>query len=169
MNSSAIKLFFLSVAFLLVVAGATAYAFYEQEKNGEAIRSSLRWVKAWGDIQQVEGPSRGKQSPEKDALLNYVLASESDTVKLLAFIDELSSKTGVAILVTNLKREKTREVGFDELSVSFAVRGDREEVEGVVKILEVLPYRSHVTDVSLSRNSDGTADANVNLSVSVKE
>lgn len=169
MNSSAIKLFFISIAFFLVVIGVTTYAFYEQEKDGEAIRSSLRWVKAWGDIQQVEGATRGKQSPEKDALLNYVLASESDTVKLLAFIDELSSKTGVTILVTNLKREKTREVGFDELSVSFATRGDREAVEGVVKILEVLPYRSHVIDLSLSRNSDGTAEANANLSVSVKE
>lgn len=171
MNSSALKLFISSLIFLAITVALSAYVFFEQERDGERIYSSLMYLKSWDSLQQsgITEEQMNENRLEKDKLKSIVLASEGEAVNLLALIDDFSAKTGVEITTTNLKVEKTKEVGFDELAATFLLRGDREAVEGLLEIFELLPYRSEVVASSLSRNIDGTAEASISLVISVKE
>lgn len=171
MNSSALKLLISSAVFLMIVGAISAYVVYEQEKDGGRIYSSLVYLKSWESLQQsgITEEQINKERLEKDKLKSIVLASEGETVNFLAMVDNLSSQTGVTINTTNLKIEKTKESGFDELSATFLLRGERDAVEDLLKVFELLPYRSHIVALSLSRRLDGTAEASLSMAVSVKE
>jgi hypothetical protein len=171
MNSSALKLFISSTVFLIIVGAISAYVIYEQEKDGKRIYSSLVYLKSWESLQHsgVTEDQVNNDRSEKDNLKSIVLASEGEAVNFLALVDQLSSQTGVTITTTNLKIEKTKEAGFDELSATLLLRGERKAVEDLLKVFELLPYRSHIVALSLSRQFDGTAEASLSLAVSVKE
>lgn len=171
MNSSALKLFISSLVFLIIAMALSAYVLYEQERDGERIYSSLMYLKSWESLQQ-SGITEGQMNEnrlEKEKLKSTVLESEGEAVNLLALVDNFSAQTGIEITTTNLKVEKTKEAGFDELAATFLLRGERGAVEGLMEVFELLPYRSEVVTSSLSRNIDGTAEASISLVVSVKE
>lgn len=170
MNSSAFKLFVSSLIFLMVILALSAYVIYEQERDGERIYSSLVYKKSWEDLQQsgVSDEQMNKDRLEKEKLRSLILASEGDAVSLLAMVDNLSALTEVPITTTNLKVEKTKEAGFNELSATFLLRGEKSAVEGLIEVFELLPYSSHIVSLTLSRNTDGTAEASLSLVVSVK-
>lgn len=171
MNSSALKLFISSVAFLIIVVALSAYVVYEQEKDGKRIYSSLVYLKSWESLQQsgITEEQINKDRLEKEKLKSIVLASEGEAVNLLALVDQFSLQTGVTITTTNLKIEKTKETGFDELSATFLLRGEGKAVEDLLKVFELLPYRSHIVALTLSRKFDKTAEASISLALSVKE
>lgn len=171
MNSSALKIFASSLIFLGIVIALLTYVIYEQERDGERIYSSLAYLKSWESLQQsgLTEEQISDSVSEKERIGSLVLASEGEAVNLLALVDDFAVKTGVTITTTNLKLEKTKEVGFEELSATFLLRGQRESVEGLLQVFELLPYRSKIVTASLSRNIDGTAEASLSLVVSVKE
>ena len=171
MRSSALKLFITSAIFLTIVGALSAYVIYEQEKDGEKIYSSLLYLKSWESLQHsgVTKEQINSDRLEKDKLKSVVLASEGQAVNFLALVDQFSAQTGVTITTTNLKIEKTKESGFDEVSATFLLRGERKAVEDLLKVFELLPYRSHIVGLSLSRKFDGTAEASLSLALSVKE
>lgn len=171
MNSSALKLFISSLIFLIITIALSAYLIYDQERDGKRIFSSLIYIKSWESLQHsgVTEDQITADRLEKDKLRSTVLASEGEAVNFLSLVDNLSAETGVTIATTNLKVEKTKEVGFEELAATFLLRGEREAVEGLLEIFELLPYRSHIVSASLSRNTDGSAEASLSLVVSVKE
>ncbi|MEX2340826.1 MAG: hypothetical protein WD605_00705 [Candidatus Paceibacterota bacterium] len=171
MNSPTVKLFIFSLLFFAAAAALATYIMYEQERDGERIYSSLAYLKSWEALQHsgVTEEQIEKNRSEKEKVKAITLASEGEAVKFLAMVDELAVKTGVTIVVSNLKVEKTKEAGFNELSATLLLRGERVSVEGLLEVFELLPYRSHTTNLSLSRNADGTAEASLSLVISVRK
>lgn len=170
MNHSALKLLTISLLLLALSSAAAWYMFYQQEKNGEAIRASWASLKAWEELQNSASAGRADEdAADERRLQSLVISAEGETVEFLAFIDELSAKSGALITATGLKVEKTPEARFDNLSATFSIQGERSTVERLIRVFESLPYRSHVTSLSLTRNADRTAAANLSLIVSVRE
>ncbi len=171
MNHSATKLLIISLGLFVVAVGVAASIILIQESEGEDIRDSLVRFKTWEELRQAGLSDNGVdgQVYVEEEINNLILASESDTVKFLSFVDEVALKTNVSIIATGLKVDKTREVGFDDLSASFSVKGERLAVEKVIRLFELLPYRSAMSSLSLSRLDGGGAEASFLLSISVKE
>jgi hypothetical protein len=170
MNIATIKILLLSLVLLASSGGAAFYLFTLQEKNGELIKNSLLEIKTWEELRYVDRASNTDLSgDEADLLRSLVLHSESDTVKFLAFMDDAAETLRVEMVATGLKVERTKESGFDDLSASFLIRGDIGAVEGMLQLFEAMPYRSSVVSVSYIRNTNGTAEANVSLFLSVKK
>ena len=168
MSLGTIKLV-LAAFLLLLASGASAFfVLNEQRQTGQAIRDGLLNLRAFEAIKNDEAAERLDPGPDLDKLHGLVLASESDTVGFLAFIDDLASQIGVSISATELQIKKTSEDGFENLSASFSISGDDEAVEGVIELFELLPYRSQVESLSLMRQ-EGREEANLTVLVSVRE
>lgn len=170
MNASALKLLVLSLLLLLCVSAAAFYIVYEQEQNGRLIREGLVSVSTWERLQENDPEFSETEEPvsETEVLESLVLQSESDTVGLLTFVDELARRTGVTIAATELKVVKNSEANFDNLSAAFSLRGDEESVEETIKLFELLPYRSYIETLSLTRGP-AAAEAHLVVMVSVRE
>lgn len=169
MSSATLKLLVISLILLLVSASFAFYTFYQQEKNGETIRQSFLRFKVWEELNRGEIAKDDEVVKGREAVHALVLSSENETVKLLALIDEVAVTSGVEIIPTGLEVKKTRESGFNDLAVSLSIRGSRDRVERVVELLELLPFRSNIVNLTLVRSVNNLATADVSLLVSIKE
>jgi hypothetical protein len=170
MSASTLKILALSLLAFLVTVSVTLYVLYEQERDGRTIRDGMLSVKTW-DASRGEftvSPLPDERGTEVERLRKLVLRSESDTVAFLAFLDDLSERTDVAISATGLKEVRTNESGFDQLSATFQLQGDPQSVEHTLELFEHLPYLLQIESLSLLRHAD-FAEANVVVLVSSKE
>jgi hypothetical protein len=171
MNSSVLKLLALSLAILLICAGLSAYVLYGQTKEGERLRSFRENIEAWDRLNRasasLDADGDSGQS-DRERLSATLLQDENDTVAFLAYVDGLGEKTGVEVSASELKAVKTSEAGFDNIAATLTLRGSEAGVESMIALLEVLPYRSELKSLTLTR-INGTAEAVVELLISVIE
>ena len=168
MNRSTIKLVVIALLSVLLSGAGAFYVLNEQRQAGQAIRDGLLNLRAWEASKDERATERLDPGADLVVLEELVLESESDTVGFLAFIDDLAKKTNVTISATELKIEKTSEPGFENLAASFSVVGGQESVAGVIRLFELLPYRSSVETLTLTRQGD-RAVADLMVLVSVRE
>ena len=105
---------------------------------------------------------------DRERLSATVLQDENDTVAFLAYVDNLGEGTGVEVSASELKAVKTSEAGFDNIAATLTLRGSETGVESMIALLEVLPYRSELKTLTLTRLND-RAEAVVELLISVIE
>lgn len=171
MNSSIFKLLAVAIVTLLISVGLAVYVIYDQMKEGERLRSFRENIEAWDRLNRasasldVDGDS-GKS--DRTRLAATVLLDENDTVAFLAYVDSLGEKTGVEVSASDLKAVKTSEAGFDNIAATLNMRGSEIGVESMIALLEVLPYRSEIKTMTLTR-LNGSAEAVVELLISVIE
>ncbi len=166
MSASATRMFVISFLLMLVTGSAAFYVWREQELYGQRIKDGALSLRTWEALQQDAGGEGGLEFAKRLQVL--VLESESDAVRFLTYVEELSRQAGVTTVATGLKVVKTKEAGFDDLSASFTVEGDPGSVERMVELLGLLPYRSRIESLSLARR-DNASEANVTVLVSVRE
>lgn len=171
MNSSVIKLFAVSLLLLLAAAGLSAYVIYGQMKEGERLRTFRENIEAWDRLNRASASLdvHGETGEsDRKRLASAVLQDENDTVGFLAYVDGLGEKINVEVNASDLKLVKTSESGFDNIAATLTLRGSPDGVEGMIALLEVLPYRSEIKSLTLTR-ANGGAEAVVELLISVIE
>ena len=100
---------------------------------------------------------------DRDELNGYYLASQSDSIDFLNFIEALADQNGVE-LVTNSATENERR-GGSELTVRYGISGTEAELDRFVRLLETMPYVSELTALTLTKQTGVTWDADVTVSV----
>lgn len=168
MNNSSFKLLFVSIVLLAVTSSAAAFVIYKQEQVGAEIRSLMIDLKIWSDLTSAEDSLVSETVDEagsRSRLRALVLLSESDTIAFLTTVENIAKAMGVDVSTLELKEEKISDPHFNELSATFSLNGEGEAVERVLKLFELLPYRSYIERLSLNRGL-GTTDATVVLRVS---
>ena len=171
MNSSIFKQLAVSIVILLISVGLSAFVIYGQMQEGERLRSFRENIEAWDRLNRasasldVDGDTG---ESDRARLAAAVLQDENDTVAFLAYVDSLGEKTGVEVNASDLKAVKTSEAGFDNIAATLNLRGSELGVESMIALLEVLPYRSEIKTMTLTR-LNGTAEAVVELQISVIE
>lgn len=171
MNSSVFKLLAFSLLTLLISAGLSAYVLYGQTKEGERLRSFRENIEAWDRLNRASASldaEGGAGRSDRERLSSTVLQDENDTVAFLAYVDSLGEETDVEVSASELKAVKTSESGFDNIAATLTLRGSSAGVESMIALLEVLPYRSELKTLTLTR-INGTAEAVVELLISVIE
>ena len=171
MNSSVLKLLAISLITLVISVSLSAYVLYGQTKEGERLRSFRENIEAWDRLNRasasLDANSDTGQS-DRERLSATVLQDENDTVAFLAYVDNLGEGTGVEVSASELKAVKTSEAGFDNIAATLTLRGSETGVESMIALLEVLPYRSELKTLTLTRLND-RAEAVVELLISVIE
>lgn len=168
MNNSSFKLALLSFLILVATAATAGFVIYKQEQAGEEVRSKLVDLKIWSDLSHAEDSLVSETINElgsRSRLRALVLLSESDTIEFLGNVESIAEARGVSVTTIELKEEKITDPHFNELLATFSLRGDEEEVERVLKLMELLPYRSTINSLMLNRAA-GVTSATVVLRVS---
>lgn len=154
MSYSTLKLFSISLLLATFCVGASAYVLYEQERVGNEVYDRLLDLKEWDSVVMAEDNLREGEQNGDDLQLrlrSYVLLSEADAITFLSKVESLAAASGVSIRTVELKEEKINDPSFNELAATFSLRGENEAVERTIKLLEVLPYRSHIERLTLTR------------------
>ena len=144
---------------------------YDQKKEGESLWSFGENIESWDRLNQASASLENENETgpsDRERLDSLVLKEETDTVGFLSHVDELGKQTGVIVSASELKVEKTAERGFNNIAATFSLRGSRDSVENMIELLELLPYRSHIETMTLTR-TDEVSEAVVELMVSVIE
>lgn len=170
MNSSIFKLLAVSIVILLISVGLSVFVIYGQTKEGERLRSFRENIEAWDRLNRASASLDvdGDTGSDRTRLAATVLLDENDTVAFLAYVDSLGEKTGVEVSASDLKAVKTPEAGFDNIAATLNLRGSEVGVESMIALLEVLPYRSEIKTMTLTR-LNGKAESVVELLISVIE
>lgn len=171
MNSSIFKLLAVSIVILLISVGLSVFVIYGQTKEGERLRSFRENIEAWDRLNRASASldvDGGSGKSDRTRLAATVLLDENDTVAFLAYVDSLGEKTDVEVSASDLKAVKTSEAGFDNIAATLNLRGSEIGVESMIALLEVLPYRSEIKTMTLTR-LNGSAEAVVELLISVIE
>lgn len=168
MNNSSLKLLIASVVLLAITAMAAAFVIYKEEQAGLEVRSKMIDLKIWSDLTSAEDSLISETIDEagsRSRLRSLVLLSESDTIGFLTTVEETAKVLGVDVTTLALEEKKITDPYFNELSATFSLRGEGEAVERVLKLFELLPYRSYIESLTLDRGL-GITSATVVVRVS---
>lgn len=148
------KLLIVSLFFLALSSLLAGYLWFYLEDRGEKLLSDLQAVH---DRDELEREYKRLQEllaeteTERALLEQYVISGEKGTVSFLSLIDEISAELGIDFSTEELAVLTTEEAGFDSLLVEFSFKGSEAKINRLVKILENLPYHSHLTTLELMR------------------
>lgn len=102
---------------------------------------------------------------DREVLASYYLASQSDSIDFLNYIEDLATEKSI-----DLKTKNASEItdgGTQKLEVSYQLAGSRLQIDQFLKLLEVIPYVSKVTSVGLTKRTAFSWDANVTVEVTI--
>jgi len=168
MKNSSLTLFVASVALLAMSASLAIFVIYKQEQVGAEVRSKMVDLKIWSDLNSAEDSLTSPTNEEEGSrsrLRALVLLSESDTIDFLTTVENTAKALGVNVTTLELEEKKITDPYFNELAATFSLQGGEEVVERVVKLFELLPYRSYIESLTLDRGL-GITNATVVLRVS---
>jgi len=171
MNPSVLKLLIFSFLALLLSASATFYFLREQRLDGQELLTWTEGLDSWSELNQARAYLDAEGIPDltdRQRLSSLVLVDQDDTIAFLAYIDGLGREVGVTVGTLDLNSARTSEVGFQDLVATLSLRGPSDAVERMINLLEILPYRSYIERLSLSREGSA-AEATVILRASILE
>lgn len=108
-------------------------------------------------LQETEG--------DRNEVRSYYLASQSDSIDFLNYIEQLGKERGIALETIN-PTEIERE-GKTYLEVEYSITGGLNQVESFIKLLENIPYMSQLQSVRLQKRSGVVWEADVMIEVAV--
>ncbi len=154
MNFSTFKLLLASLIIFVALAGTAAFMMKRQESIGQDIRTRLLDLRAWESVVAAEGGLAATPEAGDDLQLrlhSLVLLTEADATRFLSLVENTVAGTGIEVRTVVLEEERISDPAFKELAATFSLRGDKEAVERSIKLLENLPYRSHIERLTLTR------------------
>ena len=159
-NQSASHILIISIVLLLLLLGGYVFLYMQVNKNNKSatkLSADLSYEVSRGSrIQSLEELVRGIES-ERELLASQLLKNE-DVVSFITMIEALGQYTPATIEISTVS-DPTR-----VLTIKVSVEGQWNEVQHVLQMLEVLPYSTMITDLTLtSKNSLGEWNASVEI------
>ncbi len=163
-----------SLIFFLVSGGVLGFTVYkiislgaELQKQSEIVARNNVLQKKYTELLSVL-----KQTErERETLTSYLL-TEQKTVDFLTEIEQIAKTQGVELSTDSLSVSKPDGKKFDELVITFSIKGSEKRVKNMIQTLETLPYSGHVTQLSLIRTGSVPAttsgfSGNIELTLSL--
>jgi hypothetical protein len=145
-----------------------AYALYHTSSMGGMLRERLQTIansnekiRSSQDLQGLYETSK----EDRERLRSFAL-TQDEAGDFLTEIERMGTQVGVAITTNGLKVEKKKDTP-DQLVIQFTLEGTEQAVRTMVQMLEVLPYPSYLSGLTLSEGETqyrGTVDIVVLLS-----
>mgnify|MGYP000885042426 CR=1 FL=1 len=171
MNPAVTKILATSIMTLLISLGVSSYVIYNQLIASERLVSFRENIDAWDTLNRASVTLKSDEiegASVSDTLRALVLEDEGDTIAFLSHVDDLGRRSGVEVSASELKSVKASDKGFDEIVAVIRLRGDSVRVDDMIVLLENLPYRSRIEELTLTR-MNGLAEASVEMRVGIVE
>lgn len=157
-----------SIVYAVFALGILGFTFYQIVGEGkalteriEAIGSKNAQTKMYADLAALVKST----TVERLNLSNYVLTEEG-TSAFLTNVEALGTSQGVTLTTNSLKVD-TKAGSFDELAIEFEISGTESAVKNMIVLLEKLPYHSSLTDLTLTRETNGRTKSTIGLVVTL--
>lgn len=171
--SHSIKVLIIAVLWSLLTIGGFGYVWLYEKDRGETLKQNIQILKDKESLERerIKLETLRKEYTESEAMLDhYVLKGDDGAVRFLAEIESLAQSVGVEVKTSRLEVDSDKGP-FSTLSVSFNVSGQEERVTTFLELLELLPYRSEINRLRVTREVEPAElfNATVELSVSLIE
>ncbi len=158
--------FIAALVFALIASGGLGYVLFTVTQNDHRLTDQITSLVAQNE--QADALFRlqrlAQESVDKRAELeSYFLLRESDSIAFLTEVETLAPQIGLT-----LETESLQQISVDEtkwIQFTFAINGERDNVERFVELLEIVPYVSRVQQVQLMENTDGSWSGTVVIQV----
>jgi hypothetical protein len=155
------------LVFLGSLAGAT-FMVLEIEQKGSLLREQLTSIeienKRESAFYRLQKTSQ-ESAEDRLRIETYFLPQSSDSINFLNQVEQLAPLNGVTLKTEGLEEASDKKTKQKWIEAKFIFSGTRENVERFIEILEVSPYLSTITAVSLSARSLDNWEANVTMKV----
>lgn len=168
MTRSTIRNLIISSLCLLAAAGGFAYMVYHLHAKEYLLQTQLGTLNqelAREDSFYKLQHQAEESATDRDLLRAHFLGQESESIDVLNWIEATAPKAHVFIETKGLQKITEKETQTDWIEASFAVSGERADVERFVAVLERLPYLSYITSLSLNARASNNWEALLTLRV----
>ncbi|MCA9354372.1 MAG: hypothetical protein KC877_02530 [Candidatus Kaiserbacteria bacterium] len=174
MSPSTIRNIIIASILMVVAAGGFGVMSYQTMAQGKHLESQIEVLaaeQAQEDLFLRLRKIADSSTEDRAALQSFFLDQDklqSDSIDFLNYVDEIAAGAGVVIGKVEIDTLKARAGASEEwVQVVFPLSGTRMQVQQFIRLLELLPYVSRVTDVTLEIRSSEQWNANVTMQVKV--
>ena len=161
----------LSAVFFIAAMGVLCWFIYQVVSAGsqltqrvEAIAAMNASLKANAELGVLM-----EETQEERAALSELVLTEERTSMFLTEIEDIAAQTGVGLSTRSLEVIEQKDEVHNALSIQLHIEGRTDLVLLTLKLFEVLPYHSTVHTLNLQKDADQTAQAQLELMVTLKK
>lgn len=165
---------FFALLFAVAAAGGVWWLWVTVDSFGEELRNQMQTIanEAAFENQYAQLLTMVEESEaERTTLSTFILKDEDDTIALLSQLDDIAARQGVTLETQKLDVEETGEQ-FNQLILSYRLKGTEAAVMNMVRLFETLPYHSEIVALNIDRKrtesesiTDVTAGITLNISI----
>ncbi len=168
MSRVTVRNFGIALTLLIVTGACFGYVVYKTNALEVTLREQLTKMEIDSEresttyrLQKIAEDSKA----DREQLTAYFLPQVSDSISFLNQVETLAPLHGVLLKTDSLDEASDKKTKQAWVKAQFTFSGSEEDVERFVKILESLPYLSHVTQLSMTARSADNWEASVGMKV----
>ena len=167
------RILIISVLVCVFVIAALIGMWYLIGQQGIALKSNMQAVQDKEELSREQFKLQAildETVAERDRLRSHVLEGEEGAVKLLSTVDEVAADLGITLETKRLAVRDNKGGLFNTLVIDFSLKGSERSVMKALQLLELMPYRSHLDRISMSRERNvetGTLVSQIELTMHV--
>ncbi len=118
------------------------------------------------EIREMINFLESKESQIKDIESFFLVYNEQNIVNFIERIEQLAEETGVGLEISNLLPSNEDDKKY--LNADFALKGDWEKINKMIALVENVPYKVSITDLSLRKEGE-TWDSSLKVKILTTE
>lgn len=154
------NIFLVALVLALGATAGAAYLFVRIQEQGALLLSHI--VVITESNQKADAHAQTERTvsdtaDERAVLGRAFFTEQSDSLNFLTYVEEtLGPSAGVAVRTLNISSVPNPSTpGFSQVSIVFRAEGNKDQVVDFVRLLETLPYHSHVGALTLDSGGAG--------------
>lgn len=166
MSKVTLRNFIITLVILLLSLGGAVFFFFQILNNSQLLEQQIAAVAdqstqeaALLRLQRIAQTTK----TDREELSSYFLLRQSDSIAFLSEIERLAPKVGLSLETKSLDQVSVG--GREWIQVNFTVGGSLQDVQNFVQILEIIPYVSKLTSVSMNNTNSNQWEADIVIQV----
>ncbi len=166
MSKTTLRNLIIALVLFCITGGGTVFFFTQILSNSQLLEEQIAAVDAQNQqeasLLRLQRLAQTSQS-DREELSSYFLLRESDTISFLSEMELLAPSVGLSLETESLQQVSVG--GKEWIQTKFNVAGSRQDIQNFAQILEIIPYVSRLTSVSMEKDRDGSWRADIIIQV----
>jgi Tfp pilus assembly protein PilO len=150
--------YILIIGILLTIITWGGYIFFlwdlgVQKNETDSLKAEVSFYEnRHMEIREMINFLESKESQIKDIESFFLIYNEQNIVNFIEKIEQLAQETRVELEISNLLPSSENDKKY--LNADFALKGNWEEINKMIALVENIPYKVSITDLSLRKEGD---------------
>lgn len=170
MSPSTIRTIIIAIVLFGLATAAFIFMWVQAQQQGEQLLTQLNTIgeqqaheESYFRLRRVAEESGAQRAQLSD----YFFASESESIDFLNTVEAMAPEVGVTLETNSLDLIEDTEDSQQWVEIDFSFSGSRSRVQKFLSLLELLPFVSKITTVSLVAVDQTIWQAEVTMRVRV--